>query len=270
MSSPAIRSVFASDLHMGHRWSNFRDLHTFLKSVDSLEHLFLVGDIVDGWSFGRGWKWTQDNNNFVRKVLSLAKHDCRIHYVVGNHDDFLLHYVGHDFGQFSLAREEIHTTADGRRILVLHGDQFDLIAKAAPILYLLGNWGYSFLLRANVWVSRVRRLFRRPHWSLSLWAKKRTKQMSNFLADFENLITRYAAEMRCDGVIAGHTHTPGVKELNGVVYYNCGDFQEQATAVVEYEDGRLELVDLKGLNALAEKFAGYQAQVLTAPGMPDS
>jgi UDP-2,3-diacylglucosamine pyrophosphatase LpxH len=247
----AIRSLFVSDLHMGHRWSNFREFHAFLKSIDSPEHLYLVGDIIDGWSFPRGWNWTQDNNNCVRKVLSLAKHDCQVHYVVGNHDDFLLHYVGHEFGQFDLAREVIHTTADGRRFLVLHGDQFDLIAKAAPILCFLGSLGYAMLLRANVWVNRIRRLFRRPHWSLSLWAKKRTKQMANFLTDFENLITRYAAEKRCDGVIAGHTHTPGVKQLNGVLYYNCGDFQEQATAVIEHLDGRLELIDLRALNTKA-------------------
>jgi UDP-2,3-diacylglucosamine pyrophosphatase LpxH len=251
MTPSTIRCVFASDLHMGHRWSNFHELHAFLKAIDTPEHLYLLGDIVDGWSFPRSWHWTQENNNLVRKVLSLAKHGCQVHYVVGNHDDFLLPFAGHDFGQFRLVREIIHTTADGRRLLVLHGDQFDLIAKAAPILYLLGNWGYALLLRANSLVNAIRRIFRRPQWSLSLWAKRRTKQFSSFLTGFENLVARYAVERHCDGVIAGHTHTPVVKHLGGVVYYNCGDFQEQATVVVEHIDGRLELIDLRAASALA-------------------
>jgi UDP-2,3-diacylglucosamine pyrophosphatase LpxH len=99
-------------------------------------------------------------------------------------------------------------------------------------------------------VHAIRRLFGRPHWSLSAWAKTRTKKMVDFLSDFENLITRYAAERRCDGVIAGHTHTPTVKVVNGTLYCNCGDFQEQATAIVEHFDGRLELVDLRTGNLL--------------------
>lgn len=245
-----VRTIFASDLHMGHRWSRFRDFHALLKSVEEPEHLYLVGDVIDGWSFRRGWHWTQDNNNLVRKLLSLAKHGCEVHYVVGNHDDFLLHYVGQEFGQLRLLREVIHTTADGRRFLVVHGDQFDLIAKAAPILYALGDYGYAFLLRANFAVNAVRRILRRPHWSLSAWAKRRTKRLVNFLSDFENLTTRYAAAKKCQGVIAGHTHTPSVKELNGVLYCNCGDFQEQATAIIEHLDGELELVNVSPENRL--------------------
>ena len=145
------RSVFASDLHMGNRWSNFREFHAFLKSVDEPEHLYLVGDIIDGWCFRRGWHWSQDNNNLIRKMLSLAKHGCNVQYVVGNHDDFLIQYVGQEFGRLEVIREVIHTAADGRRYLVLHGDQFDLIAKAAPVLYLLGDLGYAALLRRMYW-----------------------------------------------------------------------------------------------------------------------
>ncbi|MFZ5831395.1 MAG: UDP-2,3-diacylglucosamine diphosphatase [Planctomycetota bacterium] len=244
MLPSAVRSVFASDLHMGNKWSHYRELHHFLKEIEEPEHLYLVGDIIDGWSFRRGWHWSQENNNFVRKVLSLAKHGCHVHYLVGNHDDFLLHYVGQEFGQLRLSRETVHTTADGRRFLVMHGDQFDLIAKAAPILYMLGDVGYAILLRLNLVINAVRRMLRRPHWSFSMWAKQRTKQMVNFLVDYENLITRYAAERNCDGVITGHTHTPVIKQVGDVLYVNCGDFQEQATAVVEHFDGRLELIDL--------------------------
>jgi UDP-2,3-diacylglucosamine pyrophosphatase LpxH len=251
-----VRTVFASDLHMGHRWSRFRDFHTLLKTINEPEHLYLVGDVIDGWSFRRGWYWSQDNNNLVRKVLSLAKHGCQVHYVVGNHDDFLRHYVGQEFGELCLVREAIHTTADGRRFLVVHGDQFDLIAKAAPLLYALGDVGYAVLLRANVAVNALRRVCRRPHWSLSAWAKRRTKKMVNFLSDFENLITRHAAAKGCQGVISGHTHTPTMKELNGVLYINCGDFQEQATAVVEHPDGELELVNVSSGSLLETSVPG--------------
>jgi UDP-2,3-diacylglucosamine pyrophosphatase LpxH len=239
------RSIFASDFHMGHRWSNFREFHAFLKSVDEPQHLYLVGDIIDGWCFRRGWHWSQDNNNLIRKILSLAKHGCDVQYVVGNHDDFLLHYVGQEFGQLAVVREVIHTAADGRRYLVLHGDQFDLIAKAAPVLYVLGDLGYAALLRANVLVNAVRKIFRKPHWSFSGWAKCRTKKIVNYLSDFENLLTRYAADKGCQGVITGHTHTPTVKQVNGIAYINCGDFQEQATALIEDADGNLELVDVQ-------------------------
>lgn len=256
-----VRTIFASDLHMGHRWSRFRDFHGFLKWVDEPEQLYLVGDVIDGWSFRRGWYWSQENNNLVRKLLSLAKHGCQVHYVVGNHDDFLRHYEGQEFGELRLVREVIHTTADGRRFLIVHGDQFDLIAQAAPILYALGDIGYAVLLRANVAVNAVRRVFRRPHWSLSAWAKRRTKRMVNFLSDFENLITRYAAAKDCQGVIAGHTHTPAMKQLNGVLYCNCGDFQEQATAIIEHFDGELELV-----NVSPEQLVESRVPHLALPG----
>lgn len=240
-----VRSIFVSDLHMGHRWTHFREFHDLLKAANEPEHLYLVGDIVDGWAFRRGWRWSQDHNNLVRKVLSLAKHGCQVHYLVGNHDDFLLHYVGQGFGQLQVVREVIHRTADGRKFLILHGDQFDLVARAAPILYMLGDVGYGLLLRMNGLINHFRRVVQQPHWSFSMWAKQKTKRMVSFLSDFENLITLYAAEQGCDGVIAGHTHTPVVKQKNNVTYYNCGDFQEQATAVIEHTDGRMELVDLR-------------------------
>lgn len=245
MLPSAVRSIFASDLHMGHKWSNFRELHALLKALDDPRHLYLVGDIIDGWAFRRGWDWSQDNNNLVRKVLSLAKHGTQVHYVVGNHDEFLLHYVGQEFGELRLVREVIHETADGRRVLVIHGDQFDLVARAAPILYWLGDISYALLLRLNVLVNAVRSVGRRPHWSLSMWAKQRAKHMVNFLNEFEHLVARYAAEKGCQAVICGHTHTPVVKEINGIAYYNTGDFQEQATAIVEHLDGRLEPIDLR-------------------------
>ncbi|MHB8862956.1 MAG: UDP-2,3-diacylglucosamine diphosphatase [Pirellulaceae bacterium] len=226
-----LRSLFISDVHLGSRHAKTEYLLEFLKQVKRhtyLESLYIVGDFVDGWKLKRSWYWTDDCNLILRKVLSFLKEGTRVYYVAGNHDEFLREFI-HDFptmefGSIQIGDEFIHETADGRHLLVVHGDRFDLVTKYAKWLCHLGDFGYEFLLRANTVVNLLRRLLRRPdYWSLSKAIKHNVKKACSYIGDFEKYLTGYAREKGFDGCVCGHIHTPALRHAeDGFLYANTG------------------------------------------------
>lgn len=239
-----IRTIFTSDLHLGNKWCKYEEFLTLLKTIKNPEYLYLLGDFVDGWELKRrSHKWHEAYNTIIRKILKMDKHGTQIIYTYGNHDDFLQHFKD-QYGHILITREHIHTTTTGKKYLCIHGDEFDCITKYAPSIAFLGNIGYTFLLNTNWIIKRLRKRTKQKHWSFSHYMKHNIKKAVAYLNDFENLITLYAASKKCDGVICGHIHTPAIKILNNITYINCGDFQENATALIERTNGQLELIDL--------------------------
>ncbi len=236
------RTVWISDTHLGTSGCNADLLLDFLKSIQP-ETLYLVGDIIDGWRLKRGWYWPPRHNDIVRRVLKLANKGTRVVYVPGNHDEALRDYAGLSFGGVDVAGECIHTTADGRRLLVLHGDQFDGVVLYARWLAFLGDYAYAALLRLNIGFNRVRRALRLPYWSLSAHLKKRVKNAVAFISRFEEAVAHAAADRGVDGVVCGHIHSAEIRRFGDVTYYNDGDWVESCTALVEHADGRIEIVD---------------------------
>jgi len=236
----SIRSIFFSDVHLGCRYTHADALLQFLRGHEP-EHLYLVGDILDGWRLKRGWYWTDTYTYLLRHIVGLMKRGTRVYYTPGNHDEFLRYYL-HDLGSIQIADELVHVTADGRRLLVMHGDQFDTAVRHAPWLAHLGDTGYNLLLGLNVVFNGVRRRLGMDYWSLSAAVKRRVKQATNFISNFETLITQHAADRDCTGVVCGHIHTPRISRRGGIDYYNTGDWVESCTALVEYYDGTLELL----------------------------
>ena len=243
------RTVWISDVHLGTPGCNADLLFDFLKSIEC-ETLYLVGDIVDGWQLRKGWYWPARHNDVVRCILKQAKKGTRVVYIAGNHDDAFRDYCGLDFGGVELRLEEIHTTADGRRLLVIHGDQFDSIVLYARWLAFLGDNAYTLLLKSNIAVNWVRRLFGLPYWSLAAHLKKRVKNAVQFISKFEEVLAHAAIERGVDGVVCGHIHSAEIREINGVTYYidgvlyvNDGDWVESCTALAEHADGRIEILD---------------------------
>ena len=236
------RTVWISDLHLGTPGCNAELLVGFLRSTQC-ETLYLVGDIVDGWQLRKGWYWPTRHNDVVRCILKQAKKGTRVIYVPGNHDDAFRDYCGLDFGGVELIAEDIHVTADGRRLLVLHGDQFDSIVLYARWLAFLGDNAYTLLLKTNAAVNCVRRRLGLPYWSLAAHLKKRVKNAVQFISKFEEVLAHAAAERGVDGVVCGHIHSAEIREINGITYYNDGDWVESCTALVEHGDGRIEIVD---------------------------
>lgn len=235
------RTVFLSDVHLGTAGCQAAQLLSFLRQVDA-ERYYLVGDIVDGWRLRKGWYWPQEHNDVVQKLLRKVRKGAEIKYIAGNHDEFLRSYLGSHFGGIEICDRQIHKTADGRRFLVIHGDQFDVVVRHAKWLAYFGDWAYAFALWANTWLNRLRRRFGFPYWSLSNWAKLKVKNAVNFIGAFETSLANEASEHNLDGVICGHIHHAIITERAGIQYCNTGDWVESCTAIVETQQGRLELI----------------------------
>ncbi|MFM8579765.1 MAG: UDP-2,3-diacylglucosamine diphosphatase [Planctomycetaceae bacterium] len=241
-----VRSLFISDVHLGCGFSRSRDLFEFLGRFEP-EHLYLVGDIIDGWKLKRNFIWNDTASFVVRRVLGMLKHGTRVFYATGNHDEFLRDFSPHTFGHMELADQFIHETADGRRLLVIHGDCFDHLTKHAAWIYHLGDRAYTLALHLNKWMNHLRRSLGYPYWSFSSMLKSRVKRAVNFVNDFELFVARYTVQQGCSGVVCGHIHVPALRTIQGVDYYNCGDWVEHGTALVEHLDGKIELVGMDGV-----------------------
>ena len=235
------RTIWISDVHLGTRGCNDRLLIDFLDHVDS-DTLYLVGDIIDGWRMKKRFYWPERHNAIVRRVMKRAKHGTHIVYIPGNHDEMFRQFAGMNFGGVEIRRKAIHVTADGRRLLILHGDEFDTIVLAHRWLAFLGDAAYTVLMKANVAVNAVRRRFGLPYWSLSKHAKHKVKNAVEFISRFEEAVAHEAARLDVDGVVCGHIHTAEARAFGEVVYYNDGDWVEGCTALVEHQDGRMEIL----------------------------
>jgi UDP-2,3-diacylglucosamine pyrophosphatase LpxH len=235
------RTIWISDVHLGTRGCNDRLLIDFLDHVDS-DILYLVGDIIDGWRMKKRFYWPERHNAIVRRVMKRAKRGARVIYIPGNHDEMFRQFSGLSFGGVAIKRRAVHRTADGRRLLVLHGDEFDAIVMAHKWLAFLGDAAYGLLLRLNVVVNAVRRRLDLPYWSLSRHAKHKVKNAVEFISRFEETVAREAARLKVDGVVCGHIHNAEERRFGDVVYYNDGDWVEGCTALVEHQDGRMEIL----------------------------
>ena len=237
-----LRSIFLSDIHLGTRGCQAERLLDFLREHES-EKLFLVGDIIDFWAMNRTIHWSPLQNTLVQKVLRRARHGDQVVLIPGNHDEALREYVDTSFGDIQVVRELIHTAADGRRYLVLHGDEFDQVTRHHRWVAVLGDIAYNFLVRLNAWLSWLRRTLRIPgYWSLAGYAKRRIKSAVSFIFDFEDSVIHAVRERGLDGVICGHIHSAAIREVGGLTYINCGDWVDSCTAIVEHADGRMELI----------------------------
>ena len=235
------RTIWISDVHLGTRGCNAELLIDFLDHVDS-ETLYLVGDIIDGWRLKKRFYWPAAHNDVIWRLLKRAKRGTKVVYIPGNHDEVFRQFSGLDFGGIEIRRKAIHDTADGRRLLVLHGDEFDAITLAHKWLAHVGDVLYNALMAANVWVNMVRRALNLPYWSLSKHAKAKVKNAVEFISNYEQVVAAAAGARGVDGVVCGHIHTAEMRLIDGVAYYNDGDWVEGCTALVEHFDGRMELL----------------------------
>jgi UDP-2,3-diacylglucosamine pyrophosphatase LpxH len=243
------RTIWISDVHLGTRGCKAEFLLDFLRHTES-EYLYLVGDIVDGWRLRRSWYWAQTHNDVIQKVLRKARKGTKVIYVPGNHDEWLRDYTELQLGGVWLRDEVVHVTADGRKLLVLHGDAFDGVVRYARWLALLGDWAYTAVLQLNHYFNLVRRRFGYPYWSLSAYLKGRVKNAVEFVSNFASAIADEAQKREVDGIVCGHIHQAEMRTINGVLYCNDGDWVESCTALVEHADGRLEILRWAELRAL--------------------
>ena len=261
------RTGWISDVHLGTRGSKAGVLLDFLNDVE-FDTLYLVGDLIDIWALRRGIYWPQEHNDVIQKLLRKGRKGTEIIYIIGNHDEFLSAFHGH-YASVTLQKNAIHETADGRRLLIMHGHELDTVVQNMGWLAHLGDIGYVLLMRCNWIVNFIRRLAGLGHWSLSAYVKAEVKNVVSFIGKFEESIARYAKDYKVDGVLCGHIHTASVREIDGTAYYNCGDWVESCTAMVEHFDGRMELLHFDqsvepAKNSQRESLQDQETSALTA------
>ncbi|KQT34811.1 UDP-2,3-diacylglucosamine hydrolase [Sphingomonas sp. Leaf412] len=235
------RTIWISDVHLGTRGCDAEMLIDFLDHVDS-DTMYLVGDIVDGWRLKKRFFWPAAHNDVVWRLMKRARRGTRMVYIPGNHDEMFRQFAGLDVGGIQIRRKAIHETADGRRLLVLHGDEFDAITLSHRWLAHVGDLAYTVLLALNRRVSTVRRRLGLPYWSLSKHAKAKVKNAVAFISRFEEIVAAAAGIRGVDGVVCGHIHSAEMRGIGGIAYYNDGDWVESCTALVEHHDGRMEIL----------------------------
>ena len=236
------RTIWISDVHLGTSGCQAKRLLEFLKATES-DKLYLVGDIVDGWQLKRRWYWHQTHNDVVQLVMKKAKKGTKVIFVPGNHDESIRQFIGLDFGGIKIRDELVHTTADGKRMLVLHGDRFDGVIACAKWLAYVGDSLYTMILKFNQVYNAWRARVGLPYWSLSQYLKLKVKNAVSYITSFEEALAAEARKQGLDGVICGHIHKPEIRDIGGIMYCNDGDWVESLSALVEEPTGELRLVD---------------------------
>jgi len=262
------RTIWISDVHLGTQGCKAEHLVDFLKHTEC-EQLYLVGDIVDGWKLKSSWYWPQEHTNVVRKILTKAKRDTQVIYITGNHDEFLRKFVDYrlEVGNIRLANEAIHVTADGRRLLVTHGDFFDVITRYHKWIAMAGDALYENTMRFNYWFNRARSLLGMRYWSLSAFAKQHVKTAVSVVSTFEDSLAHECRRRKLDGVVCGHIHHAEARKIDGVDYYNCGDWVESCTALAEDQNGNITVlrwIQLDHLNQASTKVTPLRKPVPVA------
>lgn len=236
------RTIWISDIHLGTRGCQSELLLDFLKHTES-DYLYLVGDIVDGWALRKRWYWPQSHNDVVQKILRRARKGSKVFYVPGNHDEAARNFCDLHFGGVFVTNEIVHETATGKRLLILHGDQFDAVMSCARWLAHVGDVAYEFTLKLNTILNGIRRLLGYSYWSLSAYLKHKVKNAVNHISTFETFIAERAEHNRADGVVCGHIHNAEMRQIGNVLYCNDGDWVESCTALVEDMEGNLSIIN---------------------------
>ena len=257
------RTIWISDIHLGTTGCQAERLLEFLRATES-DTLYLVGDIIDGWQLKRRWYWDQSHNNVVQTVLKKAKKGTNVVFVPGNHDEVIRQFIDLDFGGIKIRDELVHVTADGRRMLVLHGDRFDGVIACAKWLAYVGDSLYTMILKFNQWFNSWRARAGLPYWSLSQYLKSKVKNAVSYITSFEDALADEARKRGLDGVICGHIHKAEIRDIGGVTYCNDGDWVESLSALVEDPSGELRLVSWQEIMQLkrAAKEARHAARDL--------
>lgn len=246
------RAIFISDVHLGLTAKPPEILASFLKK-STAEKIYLVGDIIDMWKLKRRWRWPETHNKFMRKIMKLSK-TSEVYYLPGNHDEMFRDFIGLKFGDLRIESHITHETADGKKMLVIHGDQFDAIMKHNKLLSHVGAMGYELIFKLNRLVSIFRRkLGFKSYWSFSQAIKSKVKNAVTYICKFEDVLADYAKTNGYSGVIAGHIHAPNIRKIDDILYCNCGDFVESLTVLVEHHDGRFEILKFHEDDNLSEK-----------------
>lgn len=249
------RTVWISDIHLGTKDCKAKELLEFIKHCRA-KKIYLVGDIIDGWALKKRWFWPQEHNDVIQKLLRQARKGTEVIFIPGNHDEFARQFCGLNFGGIQVKHDDVHVTADGKKLWVTHGDLYDNIMQYARWIAFIGDRAYTFALWLNRAFNRIRLKLNYPYWSLSQYLKHKVKAAVSCITAFEDLLIREAKIKQCDGVVCGHIHKAELRIIDHITYANDGDWVESMTALIENHDGSLQIIDWNEvglINVLTEK-----------------
>ncbi|WP_136799143.1 UDP-2,3-diacylglucosamine diphosphatase [Desulfosediminicola ganghwensis] len=245
------RSIWISDTHLGGRNLKSNQLYEFLKSTES-DNLYLVGDIFDLWKLRNNWHWPEINDHIVNLIINKAQNGTKVYYLPGNHDDIVRRYTGTSFHGVQICEEIVHTSVDGKRYLVLHGDKFDCVVQNSEWLANIGSTLYDSLLILNRWVNTYRSFRGKDYFSISAWLKHKCKKAVNYIGDFEQVLISEIKKNQVDGLICGHIHHASIKAMGDFLYSNSGDWVESCTALAENSNGTIGIIQWIEQNPVKE------------------
>jgi len=249
------RTIWISDIHLGTKDCKAKELLDFIKHCRT-QKIYLVGDIIDGWALKKRWFWPQEHNDVIQKLLRQARKGTEVIFIPGNHDEFARQFCGLNFGGIQVRHDDVHVTADGKKLWVTHGDLYDNIMQYARWIAFIGDRAYTFALWLNRAFNRIRLKLNYPYWSLSQYLKHKVKAAVSCITAFEDLLIREAKIKQCDGVVCGHIHKAELRIIDHITYANDGDWVESMTALIENHDGSLQIIDWNEvglINVLTEK-----------------
>jgi UDP-2,3-diacylglucosamine pyrophosphatase LpxH len=252
------KSLFVSDIHLGTKQCQVQYLLKFIHD-NEFENVFLIGDIIDIYSLQHKWYWHKDHNTFIQKILKMSRKNIQVKFLAGNHDEYFREFINDNqtfsFGDIEVLNEYVYNSVKGKRVLLVHGDEFDGAIRSMGWLYWMGDRAYSILLYTNNIYNWWRKVFGMKYWSLSAYLKSQVKYAIQFANNFDELISRKCILYSCDVAIYGHSHTPGFKLIKDKNILNIGDHQESCTCIVETLDGDFQLIrttDNKILDTIKE------------------
>lgn len=235
------RAIWLSDIHLGTKACQAKLLLDFLKNNNS-QKLFLVGDIIDGWALKKKWYWPQYHNDVIQKILRKSRKGTKVYYIPGNHDAMARQFFNMNFSDIKIVKDAYHTTKLGRKLWIVHGDIFDSFRSISKLLHLIGDGFYSFILWINEKINIIRSKYGLNYWSLSQHIKSKISNVNEYIENYQHFMVREAKIKGCDGVVCGHIHRADIKEIDGVLYLNDGDWVESLTALVETKKGELKII----------------------------
>jgi UDP-2,3-diacylglucosamine pyrophosphatase LpxH len=243
------RAIWISDLHLGTRGCKAEELLDFLRHHRA-DKLFLVGDIVDGWNLGPSWYWSPAQAAVCREIARWRRQGAHVVFLPGNHDESNAELVEGFFGRVEITANLLHRTADGRRMLVIHGHQFDGSLNLNRWMPMIGSQAYATVLKINEWYSREGgRSSKRS--AVSGYLKLRLRRALEYLTDFaDRAVYEAARDYKADGVICGHLHRAERRLIGDVLYVNDGDWVGSRSAIVERRDGTLRVIRWGGLRTI--------------------
>src|ERR1700741_767363 len=259
-----VRTVFISDVHLGYRGCRAGALLEFLRTVDARQ-IFVIGDLIDFWALRRALYWPREHQEVLRALLDIARRGTRVVYLPGHPADLPRDFCGRRLFNVDIRRRVVPRLADGRRMLVIHGDEFDDEVRFSRFRRALGNGIYEVMLGVNHLLDRLRRRFGYGYWSLTAWLKRHVTDARRYIERFEEAAATAAERARCDGVICGHLHPATVRDIDGVLYCNDGDWVESCTALIEDFSGRLSILRWNAQAATAHAATPHPIPAVAVP-----